>query len=220
MSTQIFYRAYFLLRIFEVVKMVKNLIIILTLFLPCLLVTTEAQTFFSPKKATFKNYITGPTDTIYMVVLKEVVIVPRPQFKSRRQEYLYTRLVRDVKITLPYARKAAEVLTLVNDTLKTLKGEKQKKEYLKNTEKTLFEEFEQPLRRMTFSQGRLLIKLIDRECQQNSYELVKLYRGGFSAFFWQGVARIFGANLKSEYDAQGEDREIERIIGLIQSGYL
>jgi hypothetical protein len=155
-----------------------------------------------------------------MYTLKEVVVFARPRFKSRRQEYLFTRLVRDVKITLPYAQKAALVLSLVNDTLQSMKNEKQKKEYLKNTEKTLFAEFEQPLRRMTFSQGRLLIKLIDRECQQNSYELVRLYRGGFSAFFWQGIAKIFGANLKSEYDAQGEDREVERIIGLIQSGYL
>jgi hypothetical protein len=200
--------------------MVRPIVFILSIILSVLAENAQAQSLVAPKVPLFYNVIESPTDTIYMYTLKEVVVVARPRFKSRRQEYLYTRLVRDVKITLPYAQKAALVLSLVNDTLQSMKNEKQKKEYLKNTEKTLFAEFEQPLRRMTFSQGRLLIKLIDRECQQNSYELVRLYRGGFSAFFWQGIAKIFGANLKSEYDAQGEDREVERIIGLIQSGYL
>jgi hypothetical protein len=200
--------------------MVRPIVFILSIILSVLAENAQAQSIVAPKVPLFYNVIESPTDTIYMYTLKEVVVFARPRFKSRRQEYLYTRLVRDVKITLPYAQKAALVLSLVNDTLQSMKNEKQKKEYLKNTEKTLFAEFEQPLRRMTFSQGRLLIKLIDRECQQNSYELVRLYRGGFSAFFWQGIAKIFGANLKSEYDAQGEDREVERIIGLIQSGYL
>jgi hypothetical protein len=159
-------------------------------------------------------------DTIYMKVLPQLDVYPRPVFKNNRQRRLYYRLIRDVRITLPYAKQAAHILDRVNDSLNSIHGEKAKKEYLKSVEKDLFSQFEQPLRHLTFSQGRLLIKLVDRECQQNSYALVKLYRGGFSAFFWQGIARIFGANLKAEYDAKGEDFQTEQIVRLVERGLL
>jgi hypothetical protein len=158
-------------------------------------------------------------DTVYHKVLPEVDIYPRPVFKNRRQIRRFYRLIRDVQITLPYAKKAAVFLNSVNDTLENINGERARKAYIKQVEDELFKEFEQPLRKLTYSQGRLLIKLIDRECQQNSYALVKLYRGGFSAFFWQGVARIFGANLKAEYNPEGEDRMTEQIVQLVESGF-
>lgn len=159
-------------------------------------------------------------DTFYYKILPEVDVYPRPVFKNKRQKRHYFKLVRDVRITLPYAKKAAAILNEVNDSLVSIENEKVKKEYLKEIEKDLFSEFEKPLRKLTFSQGRLLIKLVDRECQQNSYELVKLYRGGFSAFFWQGIARIFGANLKSEYDPDGRDMHTERIVRMVELGLL
>ncbi|MFB6319943.1 DUF4294 domain-containing protein [Saccharicrinis sp. FJH54] len=159
-------------------------------------------------------------DTIYMKILPQIDVYPRPDFKNNRQRRLYYRLIRDVRITLPYAKQAANILDSVNDSLQNIKGEKARKEYLKSVEKDLFSEFEQPLRKLTFSQGRLLIKLVDRECQQNSFELVKLYRGGFSAFFWQGIARIFGANLKAEYDATGSDFQTEQVVRMVERGIL
>ena len=84
----------------------------------------------------------------------------------------------------------------------------------------MFAEFEQPLRRLSFTQGRLLIKLIDRETGDTSYNLIREYKGGVSAFFWQGIARLFGANLKDEYDAETNDKMIEHIISLIDMGVL
>lgn len=159
-------------------------------------------------------------DSMVVKVLPGIDVYPKPVFKNRRQERRYNRLIRDVHITLPYAKKAAIILEGVNDSLHAIVNEKERKQFLKMMEEELFSEFEQPLRRMTFSQGRLLIKLIDRECQQNSFEVVKLYRGGFSAFFWQGVARIFGANLKSEYDPYNEDIHIEQIVRLVENGVL
>lgn len=166
------------------------------------------------------HVVLSTSDSVYFKLLPEVNIYPHPVFKNRRQSRLYYRLIRDVRITLPYAKKAAIYLNAVNDTLMLIKNEQARKKYLKGIEKQLFNEFEKPLRRLTYTQGRLLIKLIDRECQQNSFELVKFYRGGFSAFFWQGIARIFGANLKAEYDPEGDDKNTEQIVRLVEAGLL
>lgn len=160
------------------------------------------------------------TDTFYFKVLPELDVYAPPTFKSKRDARRYYKLIRDVRKTLPYAKLAAELLVAVNDTLQTIPGELAKKKFMKSKEKDLMAEFEQPLRRLTFSQGRLLMKLVDRECQQTSYEIVKLYRGRFSAFFWQSVAFFFGANLKSEYDALGDDRMIEYVVRAFEQGRL
>jgi hypothetical protein len=98
--------------------------------------------------------------------------------------------------------------------------EKERKEYLKNVEKDVFAQYEGDMRQMTITQGRLLIKLIDRETQNTSYTLIKDYRGKFAAVFWQGIARIFGTNLKEQYDPFGEDALIESIILEIDAGGL
>jgi hypothetical protein len=160
------------------------------------------------------------TDTIPHIMLSEVKIVPEWRFRSKRERRVYNRLVKNIKVTLPYARVAARKLEVINAELAHIEGDKARKEYLKEAEKRLFNEFEQPLRKLTFSQGRMLIKLIDRETGETSYNLIKEYKGGFSAFFWQSVARLFGSNLKEEYDADREDRMIEHIIILIDNGML
>lgn len=159
-------------------------------------------------------------DTIPHIMLSEVKIVPEWEFRSKRERRVYNRLVKNIKVTLPYARTASRKLEVINAELAHIEGDKARKEYLKEAEKRLFNEFEQPLRKLSFSQGRMLIKLIDRETGETSYNLIKEYRGGFSAFFWQSVARLFGSNLKEEYDAEREDRMIEHIIILIDNGML
>ncbi|MGQ1889056.1 DUF4294 domain-containing protein [Thermophagus sp. OGC60D27] len=166
-----------------------------------------------------KSKVLG-TDTIPHVTLAEVKVVPRWRYRNKRERKVYNRLVRNIKITLPYARMAAVKLQEINAELAQIEGEKERKAYLREAEKKLFHEFEQPLRKLSFSQGRLLIKLIDRETGDTSYDLIKEYKGSFSAFFWQSVARIFGSNLKEEYDAQREDRMIEHIIIMIDNGML
>lgn len=112
---------------------------------------------------------------------------------------------------------AKEIIS-INAGLDTLTSEREREKYLKVKEKELFAKFEQPLRHLTISQGRILIKLIDRETGNTSYELIKSLKGRFSAFVWQGVARLFGSNLKSEYDSIGKDIEIENIVLLIDEG--
>lgn len=161
-------------------------------------------------------------DTIPQMLLNEVTVMEPWRFKNKREEAQYSRLVRNIKITLPYARMAAAKLQVINDNLAKLPTDKKRREYLKKAEKELFDEFEAPLRKLTFSQGKLLIKLIDRETGDTSYNLIREYKGGVSALFWQGIARIFGANLKDQYipSDRVEDRMIEYIIALIDIGVL
>ncbi len=159
-------------------------------------------------------------DTIPHQNIREIVVMPPIKFKSKRQKVRYSRLVRNIKKTLPYARLAKNRLYAIEAAIDTIQDKKDRKEYLKKAEADLFKEFEQPLRKLTFSQGRMLIKLIDRETGDTSYKLIKDLKGGFSAFMWQSVARIFGSNLKSEYESDGEDRMIEYIITMIDNGML
>lgn len=159
-------------------------------------------------------------DTVPHILLNEVTIIPPWNFTSRREYNQYQRLVRNIKATLPYARIAAERLAQMNAEMARIKDDRDRRRYLRDAEKQLFAEFEQPLRRLSFTQGRLLIKLIDRETGDTSYNLIREYKGGVSAFFWQGIARLFGANLKDEYDAETNDKMIEHIISLIDMGVL
>ncbi len=179
------------------------------------------STFINAQKNENVNILPGKIingDTIFYVVLKDVYIFAPYKFKTKRARVRYSRFVRNIKITLPYARLAKQHIDKITTTIDTIKSEKEKKKYIKKAEKELFKEFEKPLRRLTFSQGRMLIKLIDRETGDTSYKLIKDLKGGFSAFMWQSVARIFGSNLKSEYDEKGDDALIEQIIHLIDIG--
>lgn len=158
--------------------------------------------------------------TMPEVEIKEVTIMAgnRP---ARRSDYRrYERLILNLKKVYPYALMVREKLMIVNEDMKSISGERQRKEYLKNVEKDVFAEYEDDIRNMTISQGKLLIKLIDRETQNTSYELIREYRGKVPAFFWQGIARIFGTNLKDEYDPYGEDVIIEFIIREVDAGRL
>ena len=154
------------------------------------------------------------------VEIKEVTIHARPG-RARKSEYRqYEKMVSNIKKVYPYALLVRKKLSQVNEELKNIPDEKERKRYLKDVEKDVFGEYEDDIRDMTITQGRLLIKLIDRETMNTSYQLIKQYRGGLTAAFWQGIARIFGTNLKDEYDPYGEDLLIELIIQDIETGRL
>jgi hypothetical protein len=152
------------------------------------------------------------------VQLKGVNIIARPGGARKSDYRRYERLIFNIKKVYPYAKLVRIRLERVNEELNNIPDEKDRKEYIKSVEKDVFSEYEDDMRQMTITQGRLLIKLIDRETQITSYELIKEYRGKISAGFWQGIARIFGTNLKAEYDADGEDLLIELIITEIDAG--
>lgn len=169
------------------------------------------------------NFLEGRVvgnDTIGHIYISEVKVPAPWKFKNKRQRKRYSRLVINIKKTLPYARLAKHRLNMISLSLDTIKGVNNRKEFIKTSEKELFNEFEKPLKKLTFSQGRMLIKLIDRETGDTSYALIKDLKGGFTAFMWQSVARIFGSNLKSEYDSDGDDAMIEHIVLLIDNGVL
>lgn len=154
------------------------------------------------------------------IKLAEVNIIAKPAKERRKDFRRYERLVNNIKKVYPYAKIVRTRLASVNEELKTIPGEKERRAYLKNVEKSVLGEFEDDVRQMTITQGRILIKLIDRETRNTSYELIKDYRGKISAAFWQGIARIFGSNLKDTYDPDGEDILIEMIINEIDAGRL
>lgn len=154
------------------------------------------------------------------IEIKEVTVVGRPSKEtSRRSEYRkYERLIYNLKKVYPYALVVRQKLEEVNQVMLQTDSEKKRKEYLKEFEKNIFGEYEDDIRNMTITQGRLLIKLIDRETQNTSYDLIREYRGRLSAAFWQGIARIFGTNLKDSYDPYGEDALIEILLWEIETG--
>ncbi len=172
-----------------------------------------------------KNSITTETiiyngDTIPLVNFRTVEIYPPFVFTSKRQQRKYDRLHDYVVKVYPYAEVAGEMLKYFDDTLQTFKTEGARKKYLKSVEAQLKEEFGGELKSLTIKQGIILIKLIDRETGTTSYDLIKQLRGSFSAFIWQSLARLFGSNLKLEYDPDGEDYMIEDIVLRIESGQI
>lgn len=166
-----------------------------------------------------RAYLDGK-DTIPVVNLQEIFVYPKMKFKNRREEDKYNKLVRDIKRTLPYAKMVYETLIETYEYMETLPNDKARHEHLKKMEKDLFKEYKPELKKLTFSQGKLLIKLIDRECNQSSYNLLKAYLGSFRAGFWNLFAGMFGASLKSEYDPKGKDATTERIVVLVENGLI
>ena len=157
-------------------------------------------------------------DTIPLVFLPMVYVFPELKFKNDKELQEYKKLIRDVKRTLPYARMVYETLIETYEYIETLPDEKAKKAHLKRMEKELFAQYKPELKKLTLSQGKLLIKLVDRECHQSSYNLAKAYLGSFRAGFWNIFAGMFGASLKTKYDPNGKDALTERVVLLVQCG--
>lgn len=159
-------------------------------------------------------------DTLIVIELQPVNVVAPRQFKNRWEAYRYDRTVRNVRRVYPYAQLAGIMFREYSEQLMQMDSERERREFARNAEKELRQQFEEDLKRLTFSQGLILIKLIDRETNHTSYDVVREFRGLFSAVFWQSLGRLFGYNLKTEYDPYGEDRMIEEIVQLIEEGLL
>lgn len=157
-------------------------------------------------------------DTLPIINLQKIEIISSPIIKNKKKWRRYTRLVRNVKKVYPYAKLAGIKLQEYNVLLKNAENEKQRRKLMKKAEKELEEKYGRELRKLTFSQGKILMKLLDRETKHTSYELVKDLRGKFVVFFWQGFARIFGYNLKAKYDPLNKDKDIELIVLMIERG--
>ena len=129
-------------------------------------------------------------------------------------------MIHNIKKAYPYARIAAVELKELDDYLATLESEEEQKAYINQAEKKIMDQFEKEVKRLTVTQGIILVKLIDRETGRTSYQVIKELKGGFTAFFWQGIARIFGNNLKTKYDPENQDKVMEDIILGIEAGFI
>ena len=159
-------------------------------------------------------------DTIPSLRMPTLYVFKSLNFKNERQRKEYNRLVRNVKKTLPIAKEVNRIIIETYEYLQTLPNDKAREKHLKLVEKSIKEQYTPIMKKLTFSQGKLLIKLINRETSSSSYELVKAFLGSFKAGFYQTFAALFGASLKKEYHPENEDAMIERIILLIESGQL
>jgi len=158
-------------------------------------------------------------DTIPVMTLPEVEIRYYLSL-SHKEARKMTKLIRNVKKVYPYAKLAGIKLEEYEDILLAAQDDKERKRIMKQAEDELKEQYGDDLKDMTFSQGKILIKLVERETGSTSYELVEELRGRFTAFFYQTFAKLFGYDLKVHYDPEGEDKEIENIVRLIESGQL
>jgi len=159
-------------------------------------------------------------DSILHYDLKPIDIFPEKKDMKPKLLREYTLLEMKVKKVYPIAKVAAIKLAEYNRVYSSFRSERERKKYVKEVEKDLFREYEQELRTMKVSEGRILIKLLDRETGNSSYEIIKAFKGGLSAFFWQSVAKLFGHDLKAQYDPALEDRMIEYIILQIDLGMI
>ena len=159
-------------------------------------------------------------DTIPHITLRLVYVYPELKFKNKRQERYYYKLVRDVKKTLPLAKEVRNAVIETYEYLETLPDEEAKQKHIKAVEKGLKKQYTPRMKTLTFSQGKLLIKLVDRECNQSSFQLVRAFMGPFKAGFYQTFAALFGASLKKEYRPDDEDKMIERVATLVENGQL
>ena len=197
--------------------MIRNLFpYLLLLLLAGLLVPESAIAQQSPGSTVRARVVDG--DTIPYIELPQVYFFAPRVFKNRFEEYRYRRLVQNVKRVYPYARLAGIKFDEYSEMLVSIERESDRRRAMRQAEDELRAQFESDLRRLTFSQGLILIKLVDRETKHTSYDLLKEFRGNLTAMFWQSLGRIFGYNLRTEYDPTGEDRLIEEIVQLIEAG--
>jgi hypothetical protein len=173
----------------------------------------------------------GPNDTLLVPVivyngdsipfrtLEMVWVSARMTHAMRRRLEQWTKLRNAVYVTYPYARKAGLILNEVNVRLSKMQSEDEKKTYIKSREKDLKKEFTDPLEQLSVYQGKVLMKLINRQTGNNCYNIIKEYKGGFTARFWQTVAFFFNSNLKQPYDPSGDDLQIEAIVKEVERMY-
>jgi hypothetical protein len=183
---------------------------------------TVAQVYADTLLGVYQVVRTATFDgqTYPYVELKEVIVVGKMPRGVRFDYRRHARLVYNVRRVYPYAILVRDEFGRINRLLETRPDEKTQRNFMQQYEKELFNAYEDDMKKLTFTQGKILIKLIDRETQVTSYDLIKQYRGKFSATFWQSIARIFGTNLKSSYDPGGDDYLIEQVIREIEAGRL
>lgn len=201
--------------------MLKKLFYITSVLTLWAILAPTAEVYAQPRKGHTVGYVVEKGgDTLLVDKIAPLYVFNRPDnWKKSRQWRDYYKTVYNFKKTYKYALLAKEITRDADSTLAHSNfTPREREKYLRSYEKRLFKEFEKPLKGLTFSQGRLLLKLLDRELGQTSFYVIKNYRGGAAAGFWQGVAKLFGSDLKKPYDKFGEDKIIEELVQMYHNG--
>lgn len=159
-------------------------------------------------------------DSIQYVELNTLYVYPQPVFTDERQRQAYNRLVANIKKVLPIAKEVNSIIIETYEFLQTLPNKKAKDEHMQRVEKSIRKEYTPRMKKLTYSQGKLLIKLVYRECNSSSYQLIQAFLGPIRAGFYQAFASLFGASLTKKYDAEGVDKYTERIVRQVEAGQL
>jgi len=200
--------------------MKRTLLILFTLTLTTL--STVAQEdlgdpTFVPTVKVGKTLVDG--DSIQYMEMSNVYVYPELTFKSKRQQQAYTRLVKNVKKVLPIAKQVRQIIIETAEFTETLPPS-ERDAHLKKVEQSIVKEYKPQMKKLTFSQGKLLIKLVDRECHSTAYEAMQAFIGPIRSGMWQAFAWMFGASLKKGYEPEGTDRLTERVVLMVEAGQL
>ena len=159
-------------------------------------------------------------DSIQYVELNLLYVYPKLTFKDEKQRQAYNRLVANIKKVLPIAKEVNSIIVETYEYLQTLPDKKSKDEHMKRVEKGIRKEYTPRMKKLTYSQGKLLIKLVYRECNSSSYQLIQAFLGPIRAGFYQAFASLFGASLTKKYDPEGVDKFTERIVRQVEAGQI
>lgn len=199
---------------------VKRIAIVVTGLLIGLMVQAQenvSDQTFVPTVKVGQTLVDG--DSIQYMEMSPVYVYPDPTFKSKRQQQAYMRLVKNVKTVLPLAKQVRQIIIETAEFTETLPP-KERSAHLKRVEQAIVKEYKPQMKKLTFSQGKLLIKLVDRECNSTVYETMQAFIGPVRSGMWQAFAWMFGASLKKGYDPEGVDRLTERVVLMVEAGQL
>lgn len=204
---------------------VRLLTILLILCCPALYVsaqdvpqTVAEEPTFVPEVKLAKAMVDG--DSVLFMKMNNVYVYPVMEIKSEKQRRAFNRLVQNVKKVLPIAKETNKIIIETYEYLQTLPDQKSRDEHMKKVEKEIYQKYKPRMKKLTYSQGKLLIKLVNRECNSSSYDIVKAFMGPIRAGFWQAFAWTFGASLKKEYKPETKDRLTERVVLMVEAGQL
>ena len=159
-------------------------------------------------------------DSVLFLEMNNVYVYPVVELKSEKQRQAYNRLVTNVKKVLPMAKEVNLIIRETYETLQTIPDKKSRDAHMKKVEDEIYQRYKPKMKKLTYSQGKLLIKLVNRECNSSSYDIVKAFMGPIRAGFWQAFAWTFGASLKKKYKPDSTDRLTERVVLMVEAGQL
>jgi len=195
----------------------KKYILLIFMLIATAAIAQDDPTFVPTIKV---SKVLNEGDSIKYVELSNVYVIPEPEFKTEKQRRDYNRLVYNVKKVLPIAKEVNNIIIETYEYLQTLPDKKSKDAHMKRVEQSIKQQYGPRMKKLSYSQGKLLIKLVYRECNSSSYQLVQAFLGPVKAGFYQAFAWVYGASLTKKYDPNGIDKLTERVVLQVEAGQI